>query len=176
VKNRGSTADPLPPELLSLWITFLGKASFPMTSQGNGRARCLSRRSPPLDSFPTKIGRWSLSLVFFWLFLVILTLGEPLNSSSAWVRQKLSYRLIRHWSHEAWSREPHGGCQLSWFMTRFESRGAQECDEQWNAMGTRVYTGSGLPEDNSSTSCVHRLYYDCLGQDPLYPSFYMLRG
>jgi hypothetical protein len=39
-----------------------------------------------------------------------------------------------------------------------------------------VYTGSGLPEDNIPMSCVCRLYYDCLGRDPLYPSFYMLRG
>jgi hypothetical protein len=39
-----------------------------------------------------------------------------------------------------------------------------------------VYTGSGLPKDNSPTSCVHQLYYDCLGRDTLYHSFYMLRG
>jgi hypothetical protein len=38
-----------------------------------------------------------------------------------------------------------------------------------------VYTGSGLPEDNNPTSCVCRLYYDCLGRDPFYPSFYMLK-
>jgi hypothetical protein len=40
----------------------------------------------------------------------------------------------------------------------------------------RVYTGSGLPEDNSPISCVRQLYYDYLGRDPLYPSFYMLKG
>jgi hypothetical protein len=61
-------------------------------------------------------------------------------------------------------------------MTRFESRGAHGCDEQWNTRETRVYIGSVLPEDNSHTSYERRLYYDCLGRDPLYPSFYMLRG
>jgi hypothetical protein len=40
----------------------------------------------------------------------------------------------------------------------------------------RVYTGSDLYEDKKSTSCVHQLYYDSLGYDPLYPSFYRLRG
>jgi hypothetical protein len=64
---------------------------------------------------------------------------------------------------------------LSWFMTRFESRVAHGLDEQWNVRDMRVYTGSCLPEDNSPMSCVHRLYYDCLGRDPLYPSFYMRR-
>jgi hypothetical protein len=48
--------------------------------------------------------------------------------------------------------------QLSLFMTRFESRGGHGCDEQWNAWDTRVYTGSGLLEDNSPMSCVHQLY------------------
>jgi hypothetical protein len=56
-------------------------------------------------------------------------------------------------------------------MIRFESRGAHGCDEHWNARDTRVYTGSGLPEDNSPTSCVRRLYYDCLGRDPSTPPF-----
>jgi hypothetical protein len=65
---------------------------------------------------------------------------------------------------------------LSWFMTRFESRGAHGCDEQWNARDMRVYTDSGLPENNSLTSCMRRLYYDWLGRDPLYPSFYRLGG
>jgi hypothetical protein len=64
---------------------------------------------------------------------------------------------------------------VSWFMTRFASRRAHGCDEQWNARDTRVYIGSSLSEDNSPTSCVHRLYYDCLGRYPLYPSFYRLR-
>jgi hypothetical protein len=64
---------------------------------------------------------------------------------------------------------------MSWFMTRFESRGAYGCDEQWNTRDTMVYTGSDLPKDNSYMSCVCWLYYDCLGRDPLYPSFYMLR-
>jgi hypothetical protein len=40
----------------------------------------------------------------------------------------------------------------------------------------RVYIGSSLLEDNSLMSCVHQLYYDCLDRDPLYPSFYRLRG
>jgi hypothetical protein len=61
-------------------------------------------------------------------------------------------------------------------MTRFESRGAHGCDEQWNARDTRINIGSGLPEDDSPTSCVHQLYYDCLGRDPLFPSFYKIRG
>jgi hypothetical protein len=65
---------------------------------------------------------------------------------------------------------------LSWFMTRFESSGAHGCDEQWNVMDMRVYTGSSLSEDNIPTSCVRRLYYDYLGRDPLYPSFYRLGG
>jgi hypothetical protein len=63
-----------------------------------------------------------------------------------------------------------------WFMTRFESSGTHGCDEQWNMRDMRVYIGSGLLEDNSPTSCVPQLYYDCLGRDPLYPSFYRLRG
>jgi hypothetical protein len=61
-------------------------------------------------------------------------------------------------------------------MTRFESRGAHGCDEQWNARDTGVYTGLVLPEDNTRTSCVRRLYYNFLGRDPLYPSFYKLGG
>jgi hypothetical protein len=40
----------------------------------------------------------------------------------------------------------------------------------------RVYIGSDLYEDKKSTSCVHQLYYDSLGYDPLYPSFYRLGG
>jgi hypothetical protein len=40
----------------------------------------------------------------------------------------------------------------------------------------RVYIGSGLREDKKSTFCVHRLYYDCLDRNPLYPSFYRRRG
>jgi hypothetical protein len=52
-------------------------------------------------------------------------------------------------------------------MTRFKSRGAHGCDEQWNARDMRVYIGSGLPEDNGPTFYVRWLYYDCLGQDPL---------
>jgi hypothetical protein len=42
------------------------------------------------------------------------------------------------------------------FMTRFDSRGAHGCEEQCHARGTRVYTGPGLREDSSPTSCVHR--------------------
>jgi hypothetical protein len=61
-------------------------------------------------------------------------------------------------------------------MTRFESRGAHRYDEQWNVRDTRVYIGSGLSKDNRPTSSVRRLYYDFLGRDPLYPSFYVLRG
>jgi hypothetical protein len=65
---------------------------------------------------------------------------------------------------------------ILWFMTRFESRGAHGCDEQWNMRDMRVYAGSGLSEDNSPTSCVRWLYYDCLDRDPLYPYSYMLTG
>jgi hypothetical protein len=61
-------------------------------------------------------------------------------------------------------------------MTRFDSRDAHGCGEQWNARDTRVYTGSSLHEDKNSMYCVCQLYYDCLGRDPLYPSFYRLRG
>jgi hypothetical protein len=39
------------------------------------------------------------------------------------------------------------GAVLSWFMTRFESRGAYRYVEQWNARDTRVYIGLGLRED-----------------------------
>jgi hypothetical protein len=60
--------------------------------------------------------------------------------------------------------------------TRFKSRGAHRCDEQWNTRGTRVYTGSDLHEDRNPTPCVRQLYYDCLGRDPIYPSFYRIRG
>jgi hypothetical protein len=60
-------------------------------------------------------------------------------------------------------------------MTKFENRGAHECDEQWNVRDMRVYTSLGLPKDNSPMSYVRRLHY-CLGQDPLYPFFYRLRG
>jgi hypothetical protein len=59
-------------------------------------------------------------------------------------------------------------------MTRFEGRGAHGCGEQWNARDMRVYTDSGLREDKTPTSYVCWLYYDCLGRDPLYPSFYKL--
>jgi hypothetical protein len=61
-------------------------------------------------------------------------------------------------------------------MTRFESRGAQRRGEQWNTRDTRVYTGLGLYEDKNPTSYVHQLYYDCLGREPLYLSFYRLGG
>jgi hypothetical protein len=40
----------------------------------------------------------------------------------------------------------------------------------------RVYIGSDLHEDKNPTSCVRQLYYDCLGRDPLYPSFNRLSG
>jgi hypothetical protein len=65
---------------------------------------------------------------------------------------------------------------FSWFMTRFESSGAHGCGEQWNARDTRAYTGLSLCEDKNPASCVRQLYYDCLGQEPLYPSFYRIRG
>jgi hypothetical protein len=52
---------------------------------------------------------------------------------------------------------------MSWFMTRFESRGAHRSGEQWNTQDTGVYTGSGLCEDKNPTTYVHQLYYDCYG-------------
>jgi hypothetical protein len=48
-------------------------------------------------------------------------------------------------------------------MTRFESRGAHGCGEQWNARDMRVYIGSGLREFKNLTSYVRQFYYDCLG-------------
>jgi hypothetical protein len=39
----------------------------------------------------------------------------------------------------------------------------------------KIYTGLGLREDKNPMSYVRRLYYDCLGRDPLYPSFYRIR-
>jgi hypothetical protein len=43
---------------------------------------------------------------------------------------------------------------LSWFMTRFESKGAYGCRERWHARDMRVYTSSSLREDKNPTSCV----------------------
>jgi hypothetical protein len=65
---------------------------------------------------------------------------------------------------------------MSWFTTRFESRGAHGREEQWNVGDTRVYIGSGLREDKNHMSYVRQLYYYSLGQDTLYPSFYRLKG
>jgi hypothetical protein len=56
-----------------------------------------------------------------------------------------------------------GPTVLSWFLTRFESKGAHGCGEQWNARDMSVYIDSGLREDKNPTSCVHRLHYDLLG-------------
>jgi hypothetical protein len=39
-----------------------------------------------------------------------------------------------------------------------------------------VYIGLGFCEDKKPTSIVCQLYNDSLGRDPLYPSFYRLRG
>jgi hypothetical protein len=63
-----------------------------------------------------------------------------------------------------------------WFMTRFESRDAHGCGEQWNARDMRIYTSSSLREDKNPTSCIHQLYYDCFSRDPLYPSFCGIGG
>jgi hypothetical protein len=56
------------------------------------------------------------------------------------------------------------------FMTRFESTGAHECDEQWNARDTRVYTGSGILADKNHTSCVRQcimiIWIDTLSTPP----------
>jgi hypothetical protein len=65
---------------------------------------------------------------------------------------------------------------VPWFMTRFESKGAHGCKENGNARNTRVYIGSGLCEYKNPTSYVRRLYYNCLGRDTIYPSFYRLGG
>jgi hypothetical protein len=75
-----------------------------------------------------------------------------------------AYMYIRSDATLAWSwavTSHHDQCHLgssttnvSWFMTRLESRGAHGCGEQWNAMDTMVYTGPGLREDENTMSCV----------------------
>jgi hypothetical protein len=57
------------------------------------------------------------------------------------------------------ARNAHGvdlAVGVSWFMTRFKSRGAHVCEEQWHARDMRVHIGLGLREDTNPTSCVHR--------------------
>jgi hypothetical protein len=48
---------------------------------------------------------------------------------------KLACQLKHHRSHVDESRGPHGGCQLSWFMTMIQSRSAHESGEQWKHEG-----------------------------------------
>jgi hypothetical protein len=48
---------------------------------------------------------------------------------------KLACQLKHHRSHVDESHGPHGGCQLSWFMTMIQSRSAHESGEQWKHEG-----------------------------------------
>jgi hypothetical protein len=48
------------------------------------------------------------------------------------------------------------GANYHGFMTGFESRGVDGCEEQWYAMDTRVDTGSDLCEDKNHTSYVRQ--------------------
>jgi hypothetical protein len=54
--------------------------------------------------------------------------------------------------------------------------GAHECEEQWRARNMRVYTGLSLREEKKPYIMCVSIYYDSLGYDPLYPSFYSLGG
>jgi hypothetical protein len=76
--------------------------------------------------------------------------------------RKLRKHEVNYLTHNVESY-PTYDLELSWFMTRFKSRGAHRCDEQQNVRDMRVNTGPGLTEDNSPTCCVHWLYYDFLG-------------
>jgi hypothetical protein len=60
---------------------------------------------------------------------------------------------------------------LSWFMTKFESRGAHRCGEQWYARDKRVYTGSGLREDKNPKSYVCRCIMIRQDETPSTPPF-----
>jgi hypothetical protein len=93
----------------------------------------------------------------------------------AYASRQLRKNEVNYPTHDEVNYPTHD-LEMSWFMTRFESRGAHGCDEQWNVRDMRVYIGPGLPKDNRPTSYVRRLYYDCLRQDPIYPSFYRLGG
>jgi hypothetical protein len=54
-------------------------------------------------------------------------------------------------------------------MTKIESSGAHGCEEQWYAMDTRFYMGSGLHEDKNLTSCVHWCIIIFLDETPSTP-------
>jgi hypothetical protein len=51
---------------------------------------------------------------------------------------EMGENLFEDWNaidHIVESREPHGGCQLSWFMTSIESKGDHDSGEQWQHVG-----------------------------------------
>jgi hypothetical protein len=143
-------------------------------------ALCLIDETNSNHSWWKAVSAWPND--FMWLGLLkvqiskLVSYEKKRSQNPPPARKRFRYTLKCHCSHEAWSHEPHGGHQLSLFMNRFESRGVHGCGEQWNARDMRVHIVLGLHEDKNPTSYVHWLYYDFLGWDPLYPSFYRLRG
>jgi hypothetical protein len=95
-----------------------------------------------------------------------IELGDVVNVSSSDTKESLE--LLSLESGRENSSQPlvddmrelslssSAGSDLSWFLTRFESKGAHRCKEQWHTTDTRVYTGPGLCEDEKPTSCVHQ--------------------
>jgi hypothetical protein len=61
-------------------------------------------------------------------------------------------------------------------MTRFKSRGAHGCEEQWHVRDIRVYTGSGLYEDKNPTSFMCRCILISWDETPSTPPFIGLGG
>jgi hypothetical protein len=60
---------------------------------------------------------------------------------------------------------------VSWFLTRFESRGAHGCREQWHGRDMMVYTGLSLHEDKNPASCVRWCIIIYWVKTPSIPSF-----
>jgi hypothetical protein len=71
---------------------------------------------------------------------------------------------------------PMVGANYHGSMIGFERGGAHGSDEQWDARDTRVQTGLGLLVDNNRTFSVCWCMMITWVRDPLYPSFYSLRG
>jgi hypothetical protein len=67
--------------------------------------------------------------------------------------------------------EGNGGERVSWFTTRFESRGAHVCKKQCHARDMRIYIGSGSHKDNNPTFCVCRCIMICWVETPSTPPF-----
>jgi hypothetical protein len=65
---------------------------------------------------------------------------------------------------------------LSWFMTSIKSRGAHGCGEQWQHKGHKVFRQVQTSMRIITLHPMIMVYYESLGWDPLYPSFYMPRG